>query len=291
MNKQIGLVIGGGGNVGIAWEVGVFKALEDAGASLKNVGVAIGTSAGTLVGVQYFSGRDINKMVHEQLNPGWMVLATKLLPTKKANSLAGKIEETKAERGKRMAKAATETRAMIPESLYLKLVGLAIKVKDWPKSVDFMPCATDCETGELVILRQADGIPFRKAAASSCCVPKVVPPVTINGKKYIDGGCGGSSSNFEKVIETGVKRAIFIGPFGGEHSPGIGQEQMHLNEEIEMVKQAGIKTLIITPSPRLADECGTDMLNGSLMPKAFACGLEDGKAVAATVKEFIAAKK
>ncbi|MDR2956846.1 MAG: hypothetical protein LBU61_01510, partial [Coriobacteriales bacterium] len=40
---KLGLVIGGGGSVGIAWEIGILKALESAGVSLRSIPIVIGT--------------------------------------------------------------------------------------------------------------------------------------------------------------------------------------------------------------------------------------------------------
>ena len=115
MNEQIGLVIGGGGSVGIAWEVSVLKALETFGVDLKSIPIVIGTSAGSLVGAQYFGGRNIDDIVNEQRNPGWMVKATKLLPTNKSITFTGKNAETETqyERSKRLSRASIESRPFI----------------------------------------------------------------------------------------------------------------------------------------------------------------------------------
>jgi len=133
-----------------------------------------------------------------------------------------------------------------------------------------------------------DNVPFIKAVSSSCCVPKVAPPVVINGRRYVDGGCG-SSSNLDKIIDTGVNRVLFIGPFGGEFSPDIGQEKRYLAEEIEQVKQAGIDLMVITPSESLSKKTGTDILNPALSPVAVECGLEDGASIARDLKSFLGA--
>jgi NTE family protein len=288
MSEMMGLVIGGGGFVGIAWEIGVFKALEDGGASLKKVSAVIGTSAGALVGAQYFSGRDIDVMFREQHHPGWLVHVSKLVQSKKAKPFTDKQndEESKREQKVRLGRSAIESRSFLPQSLYIKMVQKVIKVKGWPQDVNYMPTTTDCETGDLKLWRQSDSIPFIRAVAASCCVPNILPPVTINGRRYVDGGCG-SVNNFDKIIETGIQKAIFIGPFGGEHSPEIGQERRKLSKEIEQVKQAGIDALVITPSAKLAESCGLDILNPALSPAAAECGLADGRDIAGKVKAFL----
>ena len=57
---RIGLILGGGGEVGIAWEIGVLAALEtEAGFSAGTSDVIAGTSAGAIVGTYAAQGRSM----------------------------------------------------------------------------------------------------------------------------------------------------------------------------------------------------------------------------------------
>ena len=50
---RMGLILGGGGEVGIAWEIGVLAALEEkAGFKASACEVIAGTSAGAIVGLR-----------------------------------------------------------------------------------------------------------------------------------------------------------------------------------------------------------------------------------------------
>ena len=65
-----GVVLGGGGVLGIAWELGVLAALADAG--LDPVGTAdvvVGTSAGSVVGAHTAGGADVATLVAQQHAP------------------------------------------------------------------------------------------------------------------------------------------------------------------------------------------------------------------------------
>jgi NTE family protein len=286
--NETGLVIGGGGSIGIAWEIGIFKALENAGISLKNIPIVIGTSAGSFVGAQYFCGRNIDEMINEQKNPDWLVKVAKFFPLKNAKTLSNinNKTETKLERRTRLCRAGYESRPFIPQWIFLKIIKKIIKVNQWPEKTNFMPTAVDCKSFEIKLWKKSDDIPLLKAVASSGCVPKVAPPIKINGKMYVDGGCG-SASNLDQIIGTGAKRVIFIGPFGGEHSPKIGQSMDSLKEEIEQVKMAGIDVLIITPGKKFAEETGDEFLNPAKASIALECGIEDGLNIAEKVKEFL----
>jgi predicted acylesterase/phospholipase RssA len=61
---RIGLVLGGGGVVGVAWELGVLAALgAHSGWSPASATVITGTSAGSMVGALTALGRDLDETV------------------------------------------------------------------------------------------------------------------------------------------------------------------------------------------------------------------------------------
>ena len=62
-------MLGGGGVVGIAWETGVLAGLRAAGADVTNADLFVGTSAGSTVGAQVASGRDLDDLLALQLGP------------------------------------------------------------------------------------------------------------------------------------------------------------------------------------------------------------------------------
>src|SRR5215469_7069199 len=66
-NERRGLVLGGGGITGIAWEIGVVAGLAEAGIDLSSPDVVVGTSAGSVVGAQDLSGIHIEDVYEEQL--------------------------------------------------------------------------------------------------------------------------------------------------------------------------------------------------------------------------------
>jgi len=49
---RTGLVLGGGGITGIAWELGVLAGLAEAGVDLHDADLVVGTSAGSVVAAQ-----------------------------------------------------------------------------------------------------------------------------------------------------------------------------------------------------------------------------------------------
>jgi NTE family protein len=56
----------------------------------------------------------------------------------------------------------------------------------WPAG--FRCPAIDTDTGELVVWNEGSGVPLRAAVAASCALPMLFPVVTIDGRRYLDGG-------------------------------------------------------------------------------------------------------
>ena len=69
MENTTGLVLGGGGVTGIAWELGILKGLRDHGVDLTTADTVIGTSAGSVVGAQITSVVDLDDLFEEQTRP------------------------------------------------------------------------------------------------------------------------------------------------------------------------------------------------------------------------------
>jgi len=53
--RQRALVLGAGGHAAIAWEIGVIAGMADAGVDVRDADLIVGTSVGSVVGVQITS--------------------------------------------------------------------------------------------------------------------------------------------------------------------------------------------------------------------------------------------
>ena len=62
------LVLGGGGPVGIAWEVGLAAGLEEGGVKIADANRIVGTSAGSFAGAALASGRPAEALVRAQVD-------------------------------------------------------------------------------------------------------------------------------------------------------------------------------------------------------------------------------
>jgi NTE family protein len=62
---------------------------------------------------------------------------------------------------------------------------------EWPDH-DLRITGVDIDTGELVVFTRESGVSLIDAVEASCAVPGAWPVVTIGGRRYMDGGMGGS---------------------------------------------------------------------------------------------------
>jgi NTE family protein len=69
--------------------------------------------------------------------------------------------------------------------------------------------AVDAATGEFRTFDRDSGVPLVQAVAASCAVPGVYRPVTIDGRRYVDGGRR-SAANVD--LAEGFERVVVLAP-------------------------------------------------------------------------------
>lgn len=195
MSTKRGLVLAGGGLAGIAWETGVLlgvaEVAPDAAAALLASDVVVGTSAGSAVAAQITSAKPLPELFERQLagttreiDPGVSIdeitelfLSALLTP--------GTTKEQKLQRIGAIA-LSSET---VAESVRRAVIADRLPSHDWPNRV-LRLTGIDVETGELAVFDRDSGVALIDAVAASCAVPGAWPPVTIGGRRYMDGGVG-----------------------------------------------------------------------------------------------------
>jgi len=153
----------------------------------------------------------------------------------------------------------------------------------WPER-DFACTAVDAETGAFTLWTKASGVGVVRAVASSCSVPGVFPPVTLNGRHYIDGGMR-SPTNADMAQGHTLVMLIAIRVSG---AVGAFAERMsaQLDEEIESLKEGGSVVLTVTPDDASAESFGPNLMDFSRRAGAARAGLAQGLAYAADVKPY-----
>jgi NTE family protein len=216
------LVLGGGGPVGVAWEIGLLAGLLDAGVDLRDAGLIVGTSAGSIVGAQLAHGRDAREMVasvEAGPPPGRRPAAAAPPPDAAATAevfrLWGSFDEMAPEACAAIGRAALTARTM-PEDEWIDGIDAP---SAWP-ATPLIAVAVECETGAIRAIDAAQGVDLRRAIAASCAVPGLFPPVTIEGKRYMDGGVR-SGTSADLALRIGPDAVLIVAPLGSQER-GIG---------------------------------------------------------------------
>ncbi len=231
MTTKRALVLAGGGLAGIAWETGVLCGIADespaAARRLLDSDVLLGTSAGAAVAAQLSSGCPLENLFARQvaetsaeIDPGVDIEAIAelfLAALGDSNTLGGNKRELLQKIG--AVALATDT---APEPVRRDVIAQRLPSHDWPDRV-LRITAIDVATGELVVFDRDSGVGLVDAVAASCAVPAAWPPVTIGGRRYMDGGVGsavnlgvaGDCAEAVILVPAGSDGLRAPSPFGG----------------------------------------------------------------------------
>ncbi|MFB9409107.1 MULTISPECIES: patatin-like phospholipase family protein [Dactylosporangium] len=268
------LVLGGGGMTGIAWEFGILGGLARAGVTLDDADTIVGTSAGSVVGSVLAAGLPLEDAVAAQTTagPGGPPRAVDITPAMAAFAMLADRSRPRAEimaEIGRMALAAPTG----DEQAHVARLAAQLPVADWPAR-SLRITAVDTADGAPAVFDPSSGVPLHLAVAASCAVPCVFPPVTIDGKRYMDGGVR-SGTNAD--LAEGATVLLVIAPIGGLIRPLIDRE----------VEKAGAAhTLIIEPDEAALEAIGPNVLDPSRRAVAVEAGLRQGAALAEAVRKI-----
>lgn len=242
------LVLAGGGVAGIAWELGVLLGLRDSAPELFPAVVrpdlTVGTSAGAAVAGQLGSDVDLGALYDRQFSDVSGEIAVDIdiaamMPLWQ-QVLEGSPPALEARR--RLGRLSLEA-STVSEHDRLAVMRHRLPSHVWPEHPVSLT-AVDCESGELVIFTKASGVSLVEAVAASCAVPMIWPPVTIAGKRYIDGGMA-SPANTE--LAAGFDRILLLTPTPvaapSLFSPGLQPELENIGADKVFVIEADADSL------------------------------------------------
>ncbi|WP_187776487.1 patatin-like phospholipase family protein [Antrihabitans cavernicola] len=283
------LVLAGGGLTGLAWEAGVVNALVDSGIDLRSADLAIGTSAGSIVGSLLFGGVEPAEMKKHIADPDNSPLNISGQPNTDGDPMANlqvfarwsavKYMDTTAAQA--IAEAASRAKTMT-EAAWTGLFEEIIGPLTWSPQLRIV--SIDAASGERKFWSNDDGAQLVRIVPSSCAVPGIFPPVEANGSHYVDGGLW-SNTSADYLLEHRVDKALLISPLGGDGDwAGLFADRA-TDREIEQLNAAGIETVLLRPEPQIAPLTAFDE---SKRVAWFETGLDDGRKAADRVRAFLA---
>src|ERR1700752_2051249 len=237
---KVGLVLGGGGIQGGAWLTGGLDALaEETGWDPAEADYVVGTSAGAMIGALCASGVPPWFMVAHSRGEGFDgVVGGSGRPAADADRAAGarfELVRTWPPIGPGSWRLALRTLAnpgsftpatvatgWIPRGIFsTESLGDTIRrvvPTGWSPHPNLWIVACDYATGRRMAFGRA-GAPatdLADAVAASCAIPGIYPPVSVDGRRYVDGGIY-STSNLDLLRAEGLDLVICLNPTSTLH--------------------------------------------------------------------------
>ena len=151
--------------------------------------------------------------------------------------------------------------------------------ESWP-SRRYLCTSVDALTGEFQPWDNDSGVPLSRAIASSCSVPGVYPPITIKGRRYIDGGMrSGTNADLAKGYDTVVVVAVTTAAEG----PAADRSRQRLEAELDVLRSSGSTVHVLSPDAASQAAFGVNLMDFTKRAGAAEAGLAQGRAEAARI--------
>ncbi|MEU8496255.1 patatin-like phospholipase family protein [Streptomyces lavendulae] len=269
------LVLGGGGTIGLAWTVGILAGLAEAGLDLSGADVTIGTSAGSVIGSRLASGVTAEEMYEENL-AGAGELDVKVTAGQTARFLWAALGSRDPERSvRRLGRAALASRTAPESAVHGAVATLLDGVREWPGRA-LRLTAVDARSGALEVFDAASGVSLPEAVAASCAVPVVWPPVSVAGRRWMDGG---SRSTANVQLARGHRRVVAIAPIPKAVGPHPSATQQGAD-----LAAGGASVAVLTPDRASLKAFGRNMLDQSRRAAAARAGRVQAASCVDTVR-------
>lgn len=292
------LVLGGGGPVGIGWEAGLLVGLARNGVDVAAADKVVGTSAGSVVGLTLASGGDLSQATDlvNRANEGDMLVgeadADAVLAAQELQNLLATVAEAAANpdtaddvraRLGQMALAANT----VSEDVWL--AGFAeFEGADWPQG--FACTAVDAATGSFKVWDKDSAVDVQRAVASSCAVPCIFPPVTIDGARWMDGGV---RDMVNADVAAGHDTVLAVSCTLLEIPPGFALPSLDAvfgatRAQLDRLRADGSKVETIVPSAEMLEISGygLNLMDFSLTGAAYEAGTRQGESEASRLAGF-----
>lgn len=283
---DLGIVLGAGGTVGLAYHAGVLRALEHAGIVPDDADLLVGTSAGSVAAAYMRSGWSTEELWQVALgtHPSMDGLSAEELDERSRGILSPAFADPMTLARRLVGSAYVSGRAFlrvpapflrVPEALQRAFPGGVFEMTEgrrrfaeelpeaWPDKPLWL-CCVDIGSGRRVVLgkpgrsgaRKHRSASLQAAVSASCAIPGLYPPVRVGTRTLVDGGVH-STTNLDLAADAGCSLIICAAPMAydtGGSLPAPWTQLMRriparmLVDEMDDARRAGAEVLLIRPS-------------------------------------------
>ncbi|MEO7061243.1 MAG: patatin-like phospholipase family protein [Lapillicoccus sp.] len=286
------VVLGGGGSVGNAWEIGVAAGLFVAGLDVTEADLIIGTSAGSTAAAQISSASATQLFAavvtpapqapagQAGSDPGSAPRAPVSDHQERTNRIIA-ISGDAADMRRRIGAAALQldpTPDGSRQTRWRATVAARLPSQSWPLQ-RMLVTAVDARTGDPVVFDRDSGVDLVDAVAASSSSGA---PYGIGDNCYIDGGY---RRNENADLATGCGWVLVFSPFGGRSRHPL-EWGMHLTAQVDELRTSGSRVETVFPDGPSLDAFGANMMDLSRRPGAARAGWHQGIALARELTKF-----
>ena len=289
------LVLHGGGSAGNAWEIGVVAGLLDAGLDVTEADLIVGTSAGATAAAMITSaapGELLAAILSAAPSPrtgpvgpggGRAPVGPAANPMEITSGIIAAAQDA-ADMRRRMGAAALEADAASDGSAQARwraTVAARLPSQRWPEQ-KILITAVDARSGEPLAFDRHSGVDLADAIAASTANGFGVPPYSIGGHWYIDGGY---RRNENADLAAGHERVLVLSPFGGRTRHPL-EWGMQLAAQVDELRAGGSRVETIFPDDDSLTAFGANMMDPSTRPPAAQAGYHQGRGLASHLTGF-----
>lgn len=293
-----GIVLGGGGTLGAAWQIGALRALEeDAGVDAREALLIVGTSAGSILAALLGAGASAGDLwSHQrgrQVEQGplagqrfdYDVAAGGASPPWPQVRLGSPRLIARSVRHPRRYPSGTVLSAILPPGRGSlgdigKMVEEVIPSGAWSPHPGIRVVAMDYDSGERVVFGHPGAPPagLAEAVVASCSIPGWFPPARIGGRRFVDGGAvsntnldllgatalpGGTRLDEVYVLAPMAARGYdrptgFIGKIERGYRHRVTRQML---QEVIRVRADGTTVTVLCPGPEDLQALGANLMD------------------------------
>lgn len=279
------LVLGAGGVLGAAWTIGALDGVQEhLGWDPREAEVLVGTSAGSVLAASLGSGVGVQELLdHQRGLPGQRISydyesggALPPLPLPLMGSPRGAVSS---------ALHPFRTTPLMALSTVLpqgrgsiepvgQLVDALVPRGAWAPHPRTWVVAMDYDSGRRVVFGRGAAPPagLRDAVMASCSIPGWYTPVTIGGRRYVDGGAC-SPTSLDVVAKLGLTEVVVLSPMSSLRydTPTALAARVERRfrrlvskrvvAEVKKVAASGTRVILLGPGPEDLAAIGANLMD------------------------------